>query len=189
MGNASEAFITVARVARAQGRRGEVAADLHTDFPERFAERRRLFALAADGGRRELALEEFWLHKGRVVLKFAGVDSISEAETLLGCELQVPASERTPLPAGAAYVSDLVGSELYDGPRRVGTIADVQSGAGEARLLVVKAGGRELLVPFAAEYVKSFQAAGKRLEMALPEGLLELDAPLTEEEKREQRGE
>jgi len=65
----------------------------------------------------------------------------------------------------------------------------VQAGAGEARLLVVKAEGREWLIPFAAEYVKSFDVPGKRLEMALPQGMLELDAPLTEEEKREQRGE
>ena len=186
---AGEAFITVARIVRAQGRRGEVLAELHTDFPERFAERRKLFALADDGRRRELALEEFWLHKGRVVLKFSGVDSIAAAEALAGCEVQIPAAERAPLPEGAAYVSDLVGSEVFDGPRRVGKVSDVQSGAGEARLLVVQAGDREMLVPFAAAYVKSFQAAGKRLEMQLPEGLLELDAPLTEEEKREQRGE
>lgn len=186
---ANEGFITVARVVRAQGRRGEVAAELHTDFPERFAERKRLFALADDGSRRELALEGFWLHKGRVVLKFAGVDSISDAEALAGCEVQVTAAERAPLPEGAAYVSDLVGSAVYDAGRLVGEVADVQAGAGEARLLVVKAGKRELLLPFAAEYVKSFSARERRLEMALPEGMLELDAPLTEEEKREQRGE
>jgi 16S rRNA processing protein RimM len=184
-----ESFITVARLLRPQGRRGEVLAELHTDFPERFAERKRLFAVAGDGSRRALGLEEFWLHKGRVVLKFAGVDSISDAEALAGCELQVPASDRTPLPEGAAYISDLVGAALYDGDRLVGRVADVQSGAGEARLLVVKAGARELLVPYAAEYVKGFDAGAKRLEMALPAGMLELDAPLSEEEKREQRGE
>ncbi|HSE48472.1 MAG TPA: ribosome maturation factor RimM [Terriglobales bacterium] len=184
-----QAFITVARVVRAQGRHGEVAAELHTDFPERFAERTRLSALAADGSRRELALEGFWLHKGRVVLKFAGVDSIDAAEELAGVELQVPAADRTPLPEGAAYISDLVGAGLYDAGRLVGRIDDVQAGAGEARLLVVKAEGREWLIPFAAEYVKSFDVQGKRLEMALPQGMLELDAPLTEEEKREQRGE
>lgn len=179
----------MARVVRAQGRRGEVAADLHTDFPERFAERKRLSALAPDGSRRELAVEEFWLHKGRVVLKFAGIDSISAAEALAGWELQVAAAERAPLPAGAVYISDLVGCALYDGAQLVGTISDVQSGAGEAPLLVVKLGARELLVPYAAEYVKAFDAGGKRLEMSLPAGLLELDAPLTEEEKREQHGE
>lgn len=185
----NEGFITVARIVRTQGRRGEVAAELHTDFPERFAERTRLSALAADGSRRELRLEGFWLHKGRVVLKFAGVDSIDAAEELAGLELQIPAADRTPLPEGAAYVSDLVGASVYDAGRLVGQIGDVQAGAGEARLLVVKAGKRELLIPFAAEYVKSFSAQGKRLEMALPAGMLELDAPLTEEEKREQRGE
>ena len=68
-----EEFITIARVAKVQGRRGEVAADIHTDFPERFAERKRLFALTSSG-RREVHVEEHWEHKGRIVFKFAGVD-------------------------------------------------------------------------------------------------------------------
>jgi len=183
---ADQAFITVARVVRPQGRRGEVAADLHTDFPERFAERKQLSALAPDGSRRALRLEEFWLHKGRVVLKFAGVDSISDAEALAGYEVQVPLEQRAPLPEGAAYISDLVGSSLYDGDRLVGKVSDVLAGAGAATLLVVKTGTRELLVPLVAEFLKHHDVAGKRLEMVLPAGLLELDAPLTAEEKREQ---
>jgi 16S rRNA processing protein RimM len=92
-------------VLRPQGRRGEVLAKLHTDFPERFNERRQLSGLAADGSRRELRLEEHWLHKGGVVLKFAGVESISDAGQLAGLELQVPSDERTKLEAGAAYIS------------------------------------------------------------------------------------
>ena len=176
----------MARVVRAQGRRGEVAADLHTDFPERFAERKQLSALAPDGSRRTLRLEEFWLHKGRVVLKFAGVDSITDAEALAGYEVQVPAAERAPLPEGAAYISDLVGSALYDRGQLVGKVSDVQAGAGAAPLLVVTIGQRELLVPFVTDFVKSFDGQGKRLDMVLPAGLLELDAPLSEEEKREQ---
>ena len=186
-GIADQAFITVARVVRAQGRRGEVAADLHTDFPERFADRKQLSALAPDGSRRSLQLEEFWLHKGRVVLKFAGVDSITAAEALAGYEVQVSMEQRAPLPEGAAYISDLVGTSLYDGGQLVGKVSDVQAGAGAAPLLVVKVGQRELLVPFVTEFVKSFDVHGKRLEMVLPAGLLELDAPLTDDEKREQQ--
>ena len=97
-----------------QGRRGEVAAELHTSFPERFAERRELAGLAKDGSRRTLQVEEHWFHKGHVVLKFAGVDSISDAERLAGMELQIPAEQRAELDAGAAYTSDLVGCEVVD---------------------------------------------------------------------------
>ena len=103
-----------------QGRRGEVLAELHTSFPERFAERRELSALAANGTRRELQLEEHWFHKGGVVLKFAGVESISDAELLAGMELQIPQEQRAELEAGAAYVSDLVGCEVLVQLRRVG---------------------------------------------------------------------
>ena len=173
---------------RTQGRRGEVAAELHTDFPERFGERKRLFALAADGSRRELELETAWEHKGGIVLKFRGVDSIADAEKLVGSEVQIPREERAPLKPGAAYIADLVGCAVIADGHELGRIEDVQFGAGDAPLLVVK-GEKQYDIPFAEEFVRSLDVERKRLDMALPEGLLDLDAPLSEEEKRSQRGE
>src|SRR3954470_9562555 len=197
MSAASQEFITIARIAKTQGRHGEVAAELHTDFPEKFAERKKLFALGPegkrpDGERRELRLEEFWPHKNYVVLKFAGVDSITDAEALVGCEIQVPLEQRAELDAGA-YVSDLVGCEVFDRERLVGKVKDVQFGAGEAPLLVVVQGGvsqahQEILIPFAQEFIAGIDIEGKRVEMKLPAGMLELDAPLSEEEKSEAGG-
>jgi 16S rRNA processing protein RimM len=178
-----------------QGRRGEVMAQLHTDFPQRFEERRQLSGLAPDGSRRELQLEEHWFHKGGVVLKFAGVNSISDAEQLKGWEVQVPREQRTKLEPGAEYVSEIVGSDVWinGGQRFLGRVSEVQFGAGEAPLLVVKlpvcAVQNEVLVPFAEEFVKKFDVAGKRIDMELPEGLLELETPLSEEEKQRQKSE
>lgn len=179
---------------KTQGRRGEVATELHTDFPERFAERERIYALAPDGMRREMRLESSWPHLRYFVLKFRGVDSITQAEALVGCELQIPAAERVALEPGAAYVSDLLGCAVWDmtrasGSAEVGLVAGVQFGAGEAPLLVVRSGKQEFLVPFAAEYLLSLDLPQRRIEMRLPEGLLQVDAPLTEEEKQRQRGE
>ncbi len=179
-------FVTIAKVTKTQGRKGEVAAALFTDFPERFAERKRLFALA-ESRRRELELEDHWFHKGGVVLKFRGVDSISQAETLVGCEIQIPRAERAELTDDSVYVSDLVGCTVTDSGREIGRIADVRFGAGEAPLLVVQ-GEKEYLIPFAAAYIERIAPAEKRLEMRLPEGMLELDAPLTQAEKERQSG-
>jgi 16S rRNA processing protein RimM len=170
-----------------QGRRGEVAAELHTSFPERFAERHELSGLTANGVRRELKVEEHWFHKGHIVLKFAGVDSISDAEQLAGIELQIPAEERAELEAGAAYISDLVGCEVVNRGSVVGSVADVQFGAGEAPLLVVKRGEQEFLVPYAEAFLKSTDLAARRIEFELPEGLLEVQSPLNDEEKRRQK--
>lgn len=150
-----------------------------------------MFALDKQGQRRELQVEEFWPHQGRIVLKFAGVVSIGDAETLVGCEIQIPQAERVELEPGAAYVSDLVGCTVFalerGGVRELGKVDDVDFSAGEAPLLVVRAGKRELLLPFATEFVKSLDTSAKRIEMVLPEGLLELDAPLSDEEKQQQR--
>ena len=156
--------------------------ELFTDFPEKFDERRKLSAWFPDGSRRELPLEDFWSHKGRLVMKFAGVDSISAAEELKGCELQVLATERTELESGAAYISDLVGCKLIDlaagGAKEVGSVVRVEFGSGDAPTLMVQAGAREFMVPFAAQYLRRVDTAGKRIEMEWPEGLLDLDAPL-----------
>ncbi|HET9837753.1 MAG TPA: ribosome maturation factor RimM [Candidatus Angelobacter sp.] len=198
-------FVTIARVLKTQGRKGEVAATLHTDFPERFETRRRLFALCGGGAgrargaaealprelqptaqRRELQLEDHWFHKGMVVLKFAGVDSISEAEMLIGCEIQVPRAERTELGADEFYVSDLAGCVVTDSGREIGRVKDVQFGSGEAPLLVID-GGKELLVPFAAAYIEKVDLAHRQVSMKLPEGMLELDAPLSREERERQQ--
>jgi 16S rRNA processing protein RimM len=188
-------FVTIARVAKTQGRHGEVAATLLTDFPELFETRRKLFALGESGSgnqrggaqpnRRKLELDEHWFHKGMVVLKFAGVDSISDAETLVGSEIQIPRSERAALGNDEFYVSDLIGCIVTDSNREIGRIKDVQFGSGEAPLLVIE-GKKEYLVPFATAYIEKIALEQKRLEMKLPEGLLELDAPLNQEEKQRQ---
>ena len=185
--NGPSEFITLARVVKTQGRHGEVAVEVHSDVPDRLHQGLRLFALADDGSRRELKIEDAWPHKDFVVLKFAGINSISEAEPLAGCELQVPRSERAQPDHGAAYVSDLVGCTLTDHGKEVGVVSDVGFGAGEAPLLVVRSGKSELEIPFAQEFLVRVDLEAKRIEMNLPEGLLDVNAPLTEEEKKQQR--
>jgi 16S rRNA processing protein RimM len=182
-------FITLARVVKTQGRRGEVASEILSDVPGRFSIGMRLLALPRepDGRRRELEVEELWPHKGLLALKFVGVDSISEAETLIGSELQVLSSQRSELQAGWNYVSDLVGCEVLDHGREIGRIAEVQFGAGEAPLLIVsQAGAKQFEVPFAEAYLDRVDLERKQVRMKLPDGLLEVNAPLTPEEKREQ---
>jgi len=188
-------FITLARVKKTQGRKGEVAVEVHSDVPGRFAEGMKLLALSpvatgrvgGDERRRELEVEDLWPHKDFLVLKFRGVDSISDAEALVGCELQVPASQRAELGAGWNYVSDLAGCAVFNQGREIGRIADVQFGTGEAPLLVVTdAAGGKFEVPFAEAYLEAVDIARREVRMNLPQGMLEINAPLTAEEKQEQ---
>jgi 16S rRNA processing protein RimM len=194
-------YITLARVLKTQGRRGEVAVEVHSDVPDRFAEGMRLMALDDTGQRRELKVEELWPHKGHLVVKFTGIDSISDAETLLRCELQVPRAERAELEPGWTYISDLTGCTVFDGDRKIGRIQGIEFGAGEAPLLIVskgkqdgsarKTGSKQAApyeIPFAEAYLVKVDPAAKEVRMQLPQGMLEINAPLTEEEKREQQG-
>jgi 16S rRNA processing protein RimM len=121
-------------------------------------------------------------------LKIRGIDSINDAEALRGFAVAIPAAERAPLEPGSVYVSDLIGCRVIDLNRdgaEVGTIADVDRDTSSTELLVVRRGNEELLIPFVADYVVRTDVENRRLEMRLPEGLLEINAPMTEEEKRE----
>ncbi len=179
-----EPFIWLARIRRPQGRRGEVFADILTDFPEKFDQRRQLWLVAeassASAPPRTVELIHHWLHKGGIVLHFAGVNSISDAETLAGLGVAIPAAERVPLGEGEAYIGDLIGSALVDvagpAPATVGEIVDVDFTAGPVPLLVVRTLRGEALVPYARAYLRQLDLGHKRVEMALPEGLVDLNA-------------
>jgi 16S rRNA processing protein RimM len=184
-------WVLVARLVRPHGRRGELIAEILTDFPERFHQRSRVFLIPTEriGSRpREVELENFWFLRSRIVIKIRGIDSINDAEALRGFAVAIPAAERAPLEPGSVYVSDLIGCQVIDlnrGGAEVGTIAEVDRDSSSTELLVVRRGNEELLIPFVVEYVVRTDVKNRRLEMRLPEGLLEINAPMTEEEKRE----
>ena len=142
-----------------------------------------LWALAKDGQRREVTVEDLWPHKSFLVLKFQGIETISDAEPLVGAELQLPRSERARLEPGWTYLSDLIGCTVFDGQREIGEIEDVQFGAGEAPLLVVR--GKEQKstaklpyeIPFAEAYLEKLDLEQRQVWMKLPEGMLEVNAP------------
>ena len=181
-------FITLARVVKTQGRRGEVAAEIHTDVPGRFAPGMKVLALGKQQeARRELEVEDLWPHKGLLVLKFRGVDSMTDAELLIGSELQVLRAERAALEQGWTYVSDLIGCAVVDHAREIGRIEDVGFGAGEAPLLVlVNDAGKKFDIPFAEAYLEGVDLARRQVRMNLPEGMFEINGPVTVEEKQEQ---
>jgi 16S rRNA processing protein RimM len=169
-------LVLVARVAKPRGVRGEVAAHLLTDFPERFEWVEELIAVFPGGRRERLALEGHWLHGDRVVLKFEGFDTPEAVAALAGCELAVPEAEAVELEEGEFYDWQLEGCrvETVEG-REVGTVREVLHTGGEAPVLVIHdEGGRENLVPLAESICVEIDVAAKLIRVDAPEGLLEL---------------
>jgi 16S rRNA processing protein RimM len=130
---------------------------------------------------REVELLHHWPHKGGIVLHFAGIDSITAAEALKGLTVAIPRAARAPLAEDEVYISDLIGCALFDvapaTPVLVGEIEEVDRSAGPVALLVVNGASGEVLIPFAKSYLRSIDIEARRVEMALPEGLVELNAP------------
>jgi len=165
----------VGRIARAHGNRGQVIVNLETDFPsQRFQPGAELF-VERRGQVGALRITRVRFQHDRPVIAFEGVETMNDAEALAGLELRVPAASLMPLPDGTYYHHDLVGCavEMRDG-RRVGTVREVESGAGGSRLVVDGDGG-EILIPMAAEICVGVDVAAKRIVIAAPEGLLELN--------------
>ncbi len=178
---APTSWVLLARIVRPQGRRGEVLAEIFTDFPQLFSERKQIFLRPPSGHQagamREAEVESQWLHKGRIVLKFSQVDSIHDAESLRGFDVVTPREERIPLEGDAVYVSDLLGAKVIDvsggGAVEAGEITDIEpEGLGPAMLVIRTEAGQECLIPFVRAYLRRIDLESGRLEMDLPPGLL-----------------
>ena len=186
-------FVLLARLIRSQGRHGEMIAEILTDFPERFSERSHVLLLPPDqkASPREAVIERHWLHKGRIVLKLAGIDSISDAMAMSGWQVAIPGKQRAPLTDDAVYVADLIGCHVIDeadGVVDLGPVLAVERGEGGAPdLLVLHTDEQELLIPFAKAFIVQLNLPAQVLRMRLPAGLTAINAPMTEEERAAQQ--
>jgi 16S rRNA processing protein RimM len=173
--NEPEDLIVVAHIVKVRGLRGEVVADLLTDFPDRFEQLSSLIAVSADGSHRSLQIEEQWFHGDRLVLKFAGFDRIEDAKELVGCDLAVPADERVELPENSFYDWELIGCrvETVSG-QDVGEVQEIMRPGGVELLSIVGADSRDRLVPMAADIVVEIDKDKKLIRIDPPAGLLDL---------------
>jgi 16S rRNA processing protein RimM len=177
----SEKFtgVTLARILRPRGLRGEVAAEILTDFPERLPKLREVWLAGVQGEPRRVRVQRCWLSPGRggqAIFHFADVGSVEAAEKLRGLEVQVPIEERAQLEAGNYFVSDLVGCEVWEAGAAspLGSVRDVEF-PGAAPLLAVDTKEGEVLVPLAAEFCVRIDVNAKRIDVTLPEGLRDLN--------------
>jgi len=168
-------LIVVARIVKTRALRGEVVADLLTDFPDRFEGLEEVWGVAPDETQRSLAIEEHWFHGDRIVLKFAGYDSVDAAKALVGYELALPAEERIELPEGQFYEWELAGCrvETVDG-QTIGNVLRIMRTGGVEILVVANQAEKEFLVPMAQEICVEIDIANKLIRIDPPQGLLEL---------------
>ncbi len=175
-----DGFLAIARIVRPQGRRGEVAAEILTDFPERFASLRQAYLENPGKVPAPARIERAWPHKGRMILKLAGVDSIERAEELRGRHVLVPRSEKTALPPHHYYHWELEGCRVVaerEGNRReVGIVASVEP-TGGVDILHIRAprGAGEVLIPLAQAICTRIDTAAKTIVIDPPEDLLDLN--------------
>jgi 16S rRNA processing protein RimM len=177
------AVVTLARILRPWGRRGEVAAEILTDFPRRLTELREVWLAGERQPPRRVNVRSCRIHLGQALFHFADIDSISDAERLCGLEVQVPFADRAPIAPGRYYIDELIGCEVWEAnsATALGTVRGAQriseeAAGAEAWVLEVATSRGELLIPLAAEICTRIDTAARRIEVRLPEGLLDLNA-------------
>jgi 16S rRNA processing protein RimM len=170
-----ESLIIVARAIKTRGLKGEIVADLLTDFPERFERVSRLSGVGPEGEQKQLELEDYWFQNERVILKFAGYDSIESAKSLVGYEFGVPEAERVELSKGEFYDWELEGCsvEVRDG-LAIGSVREVMRTGGVELLVVEDDARREHLIPMAQSIVVHIDISRKKILIDPPDGLLDL---------------
>ena len=181
----------MARVLRPHGRRGEVACEILSDFPERFKNLKSVELASASREPRCVAVRSCWLSQsrgGQAIFLFEGSDSISDAEKLVGLDVQIPLSDRVPLPGGSYYITDLAGCDVREATTSspagqtgtvIGRVRDVQTtseGVAGTPILVVDSPRGELLIPLAQDICVRVDTAARVIDVILPEGLRDLNA-------------
>jgi len=169
-------WVAVAVLGRPRGNRGELTAESLSSRPERFA---RLKTVRLVGEGQAYDVEEVWEHAGALVFKFRGVDSISDAERLRGAEVQVPRSERVALEPGEYFHSDLIGCEVRDrlSGRVIGHVTNFEEYGGPP---LIEIDGGRMLIPFVKAICVDIRPEVKLIQVDLPEGLEDLDAPINQ---------
>ena len=175
MREADSDWVTVAVLGKTRGIRGEITAVPLSGKPERFGLLRQVHLFTASGAWQPVEVESSWFHDRTLILKFRGIDTMSQAEPLAGAEVRVPLSERVPLEAGEFFQSDLIGCEVVDrrSGESLGRVAAWQD-AGGAGLLEVDNG---LLIPFVRAICVEIDPARRRIGVDLPEGLKDVNRP------------
>jgi 16S rRNA processing protein RimM len=172
---AASEWVALAALRRARGIRGEIVAENMGSDPERFVPGLKgtlLQTLESVSGT-AVEVEGAWFHQNSLVLKFRGIDTRTEAETLQGRYFCIEANERPPAPEGQIYLSDLIGCELVafaDG-RKIGEVTGYLDLGGPLLL----ESGENLLIPYVPEICREVDTAGKRIVVELPEGLEDLN--------------
>jgi 16S rRNA processing protein RimM len=167
-------LVIIARAVKPRGLKGEIVAQLLTDFPDRFDDVEELILVSPGGERTTKRLEDYWFQNDRVVLKLAGYDDVETAKQLVGFEFAVPEQDRVPLPADHYYDWELEGCTVKAGAESIGTVRSVMKTGGAEILVVTNDSGKEQLIPLADSIVVAVDTEGKTIVIDPPEGLLDL---------------
>lgn len=168
--------IAVGVIRKAHGVRGEASVEPWTDSVDRFTELEAVTLVSPDErSTRSATIEAVRFHANRALIQFAEIGSPEEVQLLRGWTIEIPESEARELEEDEYFLHDLAGLTLVDaGGKTRGVVEEAYEGGAGVLLTVKREDGTTYEVPFAADICTEIDLQGKRIVVALPEGLDEI---------------
>ena len=169
-----EERVVIAGVVSTHGRRGEVKARSETDYPDRFKEFKEVMIVSPGGEERKGRIESFRWHKGHVLLKFEGIETITEAEEIVGSAIEIDRKLLPPLPEGHISYADIIGFECVErGGRFLGKVRDIYR-INDTDMMEIGKDEKNIMIPVIPAFFSEVNFKERRLKLTLPEGLVDL---------------
>ncbi len=160
----AQKFITVGKLGKVRGVKGEIYVTPLTDFPERFVGQKEIF-IDNRGQWIKFTIESAFLVSGRPVLKIKGIDNPEEAARLTNCNLAVTENQLVKLPEGTYFIFDLVGCRVFDARTGIfiGELVDVQQQPANDIYVIKKENGDEMVLAAIRQFVKDINIKEKKI--------------------------
>ena len=168
-----EQMISVGKILKPHGLKGDLKVLLLTDHPEqRFLAGNKLFVETSDSVRKYTVERSKHFKQNMILLKLVNIDSGDDAEGLSGTYLTIPENEIAPLESGRFYIFQIIGLNVYEETGEyLGKVLEVRQTGGNDIYIIQDNHEQELLIPALKEVVKKVDVDNKTMVVSLLPGL------------------
>lgn len=163
----------IGKILNAHGVKGEMKVTPLTDHPSRYELLESVYVEDRKKAYTSFDVEAVRFHKDLVLIKLKGIDDMNAALALKNCHLAIDKSDRMPLEEGAYYIDDLIGLDVYEDDKKIGTLKEVlQPGANDVYVLDSTI-YPDLYIPAIKTVILSVDLSANRMDVKLPKGLVD----------------
>ncbi len=166
-------LITIGKITKNQGNKGEVKVSILTDFPERFYDLDKII-VENNNQQQEFNIENIRYHKQALILKLKGINDIQQALSLKNKYIKIKEKDLIPLKKDEYYIYQLLGCEIITlDNKKIGHLKEVETNKG-TDIFLVEGHNKDYMIPASKNIVKEINLQENRIIIDPISGLLDL---------------